>query len=111
MKRLYQQTFDHISMPEDKARALRAELVSRSSQTKTEVVSMKKQRMLLIAVAVIAALSLSAFAGGYHVVYRLLSGGDAPVENGVNLTDLPADFEQDGYHYTEENGGIVVTLD
>lgn len=111
MKRLYQQTFEHISMPEDKARALRAKLVSRSSQTKTEVISMKKQRMLLIAVAVIAALSLSAFAGGYDVVYRLLSGDNEPVENGVDLTDQPADFEQGDYHYTEENGGIVVTLD
>lgn len=111
MKRLYQQTFDKLSMPEDKARALRAKLVSQSSQRKTEVISMKKQRILWIAAAVIAALSLSAFAGGYDVVYRLLSGGDAPAENGVNLIDLPADIAQNDYHYTEENGDIVVTLD
>lgn len=111
MKRLYQQTFDHISMPEGKARALRAKLVSQDSQTKTEVISMKKQRTLLVAVAVIAALSLSVLAGGYDVVYRLLSGGEAPAKNGVELADQPADIAQNDYDYIEENGDIVVTLD
>lgn len=111
MKRLYQQTFDRIHMPEDSARALRAELGSRCSQTKTEVMFMKKRRILLVAAAVIAALSLSAFAGGYDVVYRLLSGGAAEAEDGVNLIDQPVDFEQGDYQYTEENGNIVVTLD
>lgn len=120
MNQLYQRTFDHVRMPEDRARSLRAALASRCSSTETEVISMKKQTMLrrptlLVAAALlIAALSLSALACGSRVIYRILSDkNDVPAfpENSTTYDLTGQEFDTGlPYTYTEEDGEIQVFL-
>ena len=116
MNHLYQRTFDHIRMPEDRARALRTDLASRCSQPETEVIFMNKKTILrrpaslLVAILLIAALSVTALACGGRVLYRILSDDEIPAVTGTvyDLTDQ--EVETVPYEYTEENGEIWVTF-
>ena len=91
MKSLYQQTFEQLRLSEEKARALRSELVSRGSGTETEEVNMKKKNFLkrpvtlLAAALLVCALCVTAFAYGGELVLgiqQLISGGN--IEQGVD---------------------------
>ena len=90
MDRLYQTTFDQVRMPEERAQRLRAELASRCSHHELEAISMNNSKkirrpaMAMVAVFVIAALSLTAFAYGETIVdrvYNMMTGG--MVEHGT----------------------------
>ena len=117
MNQLYQRTFDHVTMPEDHARSLRAELASHCSNHETEVIPMKKSTVrrptsFLVAAILIAAMSVSALACGihYYVTYEVKEGVALP-EDAVNITDQDTDFEVDSYDYREEDGMIIVDFD
>ncbi len=123
MNRLYERTFNRIRMPEDKVRALRAELASGCSNSETEVIPMNTHKALrrpttfLVAVILIASLTMSALAAGiyYNVVYHVVSDEEmaAMTENGAltELTGQNAIYEMDTYDYTEEDGQILVNFD
>lgn len=117
MNMLYQRTFDHVTMPEDHAQALRSTLASHCSNNETEVIPMKKHFVrrstsFLVAAILIAAMSVSALACGiyYYVTYEVHEGVEIP-EDAVNITDQDADFEMDSYEYREEDGMIIVDFD
>lgn len=117
MNKLYQRTFDHVSMPEDHAQALRSALASHCSNNETEVIPMKKHFVrrstsLFVAAILIAAMSVSALACGiyYYVTYEINENVEIP-EDAVNITDQDADFEMDSYEYHEEDGMIIVDFD
>ena len=117
MNQLYQRTFDHVTMPEDHAQSLRAELASHCSNHETEDIPMKKtivrrSTSFLIAAILIAAMSVSALACGiyYYVTYEVKEGVELP-EDAVNLTDQDADYVVDSYDYHEEDGMIIVDFD
>lgn len=126
MNRLYQRTFDHVHMPEDRARSLRAVLASRCSKPETEVTIMNKQKFLrrpaavLIAVLLIGALSITALAcdgGGIinrigDVIYQFISDdaeqGSPEGTVAIDLTDPELDVAIiDSYDYIEEDDGTV----
>ena len=116
MNRLYRNTFDQIVMPEDRAQALRTALASHCSPPETEVISMNKQKFLrrpasfLVAILLIAALSITALACGGRVLYRVLSEDEIPPVTGP-IHDLTGqDIETIPYEFTEENGEILVTF-
>lgn len=117
MNQLYQRTFDHVTMSEDHARSLRSALASHCSNNVTEVIPMKKTIMhrstaFLVAVVLIAAMSVSALACGiyYYVTYEVQEGVEIP-EDAFDLTEQDADFEMDSYDYREEDGMIIVDFD
>lgn len=125
MNRLYQKTFDHVRMPEDRARAMRAVLASRCSQSETEAVIMNKRKFLrrpaaiLIAVLLIGALSITALAadGGRiihqigDIIYEIVSGDTVlPADTvTIDLTDQDV-ITFDSYEFTEEDGEIWISL-
>lgn len=122
MNHLYQKTFDHVYMSEDRVRSLRAVLASHCSDPETEVITMNKQKILrrpatfLVAVLLIAALSVTALACGKYVTYQIRSGNDGaqtPPENSItfDLTEQGSDVTFHSYEYTEENGEVQVFLD
>lgn len=91
MDRLYQKTFDQVSLPEERAGSIRAVLALRCSQTETEAGNMNKHTFLRRPTAVLAAillvgiLSVTAFAYGDRIVehvYTLMSGGT--MEQGID---------------------------
>ena len=117
MNQLYQRTFDHVAMPEDHARSLRGELASHCSKNETEVIPMKKHFVrrstsFLVAVILIASLSVSALACGiyYYVTYEINEGVEIP-EGATGLAGQDADFEMDDFEYREEDGMIIVDFD
>ena len=117
MNQLYQRTFDHITMPEESAKSIRASLASRCSHNEMEVNPMKKNIVrkstsFLVAAILIATMSISALAYGiyYYVTYEVHEGIEIP-ENAVNITDQDTDFEMDSYEYREEDGMIIVDFD
>lgn len=114
MNQLYKRTFDHVTMPEESAKSIRASLASRCSNNETEVNPMKnnivrKSTSFLVAAILIATMSISALACGiyYYVTYEVKEGVELS-EDAVNLTDQDADFEMDSYDYREEDGMIIV---
>lgn len=117
MNQLYQRTFDHITMPEESAKSIRASLASRCSHNEMEVNPMKKNIVrkstsFLVAAILIATMSISALACGiyYYVTYEVHEGVEL-TEDAVNLTDQAAVFEMDSYDYREEDGTIIVDVD
>lgn len=129
MNRLYQRTFDHVHMPEDRARSLRAVLASRCSEPETEVIMMNKRKFLrrpaafLIAILLIGALSITALAcdGGRvihqigDVIYQIVAGdADLPADGVTyDLTDQEPDAVLDSSEYTEyieEDGTVRIIL-
>ena len=117
MNQLYQRTFDHITMPEERAKSIRASLASRCSHNETEVNPMKKNIVrkstsFLVAAILIATMSISALACGiyYYVTYEVHEGVEH-TEDAVNLTNQDVDFEMDSYDYREEDGMIIVDFD
>ena len=117
MNQLYQRTFDHITMPVESAKSIRASLASRCSHNEMEVNPMKKNIVrkstsFLVAVILIATMSISALAYGiyYYVTYEVHEGIEIP-EDAVNITDQDTDFEMDSYEYREEDGMIIVDFD
>lgn len=106
-------TFDHVTMPEDHARSLRSALASHCSDNETEVIPMKKNFVrrstsFLVAVILIAAMSVSALACGiYYVTYEVEESAEIP-EDAFDLADQNADFQVDSYDYREEDGMIIV---
>ena len=125
MDRLYQKTFDQVRLPEDRAQRLRAELASRCSHDEMEAISMdnsKKIRrpvMALVAVFLIAAMSLTAFAYGEKIVdrfYTMMTGGTVEhgtTEDGISYTGAstnldevvaPVELRDDGRLYLTVNG-------
>lgn len=117
MNQLYQRTFDHVTMPEGHARSLRAELASHCSKNETEVIPMKKNIMrrstsFLVAVILIASLSVSALACGIHHYVTYEVNEDAGLPAGPDkLTDQDAGLEIGSYAYREEDGMIIVDMD
>ena len=117
MNRLYQKTFDHVRMPEDRAQALRGALASRCPDTQTEVIAMNKKTclrrpaLLFAAVLLIAALSLSALACGGYVVYQVVTGKDAQMPENGTTYELTEPVEVMPYEYTEQDGQIYVSFD
>lgn len=113
MNQLFKRTFDHVTMPEDHARSLRAALASHCSDNEMEVIPMKKNFVrrstsFLVAVILIAAMSVSALACGiYYVTYEVEEGVEIP-EDAFDLTDQDADFEIGSYDYQEEDDMIIV---
>lgn len=100
MKRLYQQTFDRIHMPEKRAEMLRETLISQCSDPETEVYPMKKLRpkpmSLVAAIVMVCALTVTAFAYGGEVVtkvYQFMTGG-------ISISSV----DEDGNHYTISGG-------
>ena len=117
MNQLYRRTFNHVTMPEDHAQSLRAELASHCSNNEMEVIPMKKHLVrrstsFLVAAILIAAMSVSALACGiyYSVTYEINENVEIP-EDAVDLTDQNADFELESYDYHEEDGMIIVDFD
>lgn len=117
MKNLYQKTFDKVSMPEETYLHLRTVLASRCSQNEMEVNRMKNRTYLrrpaafLVALILIAALSVSALACGAYVVYQVLPE-NAEIPENENAADF-TDFEPDEvlpYEYTEKDGEIIVSF-
>lgn len=124
MKSLYQRTFEQLRMSEEKAGALRAELVSRGVGTETEVTNMNKMRFLkrpvgvLAAAIIVCALCVTAFAYGGQIVtglYQMMSGGSIEQgidENGIAYASGCADIDnalspielRDGRMYLVVNG-------
>lgn len=72
----------------------------------------RRSTSFLVAVILIAAMSVSALACGiyYYVAYEVHEGVEIP-EDAVNITDQDADFEMDSYEYREEDGIIIVDFD
>lgn len=97
MVRLYQKTFDQVHMPADRAQSLRDDLASRCSHDEMEAIVMKPNKRFrrplaaLVAVCIISALSITAFAYGDQIkeFYTFFTGGT--IEQGV---------DQDGNSYT-----------
>ena len=117
MNQLYQRTFDHVTMPEESAKSIRASLASRCSHNETEVNPMKKNIVrkstsFLVAASLIASMSISALACGiyYYVTYEVQEGVEFS-EDAFDLTGQDADFEMDSYDYREEDGMIIVDFD
>ena len=117
MNQLYQRTFDHITMPEESAKSIRASLASRCSHNETEVNPMKKNIVrkstsFLVAAILIATMSISALACGiyYYVTYEVQEGVEFS-EDAFDLTGQDADYEMDSYDYREEDGMIIVDVD
>ena len=117
MNQLYQRTFDHITMPEESAKSIRASLASRCSHNEMEVNPMKKNIVrkstsFLVAAILIATMSISALAYGiyYYVTYEVHEGVELP-ENAFDLTGQDADFEMGSYDYHEEGDMIIVDFD
>ena len=83
----YKRTFDKVSMPEQSYLRIRASLASRCSQNETEVYQMKnrtyfkKSIIVALAVLMVAALSVTAFAYGGEI-FTFLTGGT--VEHSVD---------------------------
>ncbi|MDO4516780.1 MAG: hypothetical protein Q4C76_06570 [Bacillota bacterium] len=93
MERNYQNLFDQISMPEDRAQALRTRLTSHCSPIEQEVIPMKETKklrrpaMALAAALLICALSVTAFAAGDKIVnslYSFMTGGT--IEEGITAS-------------------------
>lgn len=117
MNQLYQRTFDHITMPVESAKSIRASLASRCSHNETEVNPMKKNIVrkstsFLVAAILIATMSISALAYGiyYYVTYEVHEGVELP-EDAFDLTGQDADFEMGSYDYHEEGDMIIVDFD
>lgn len=117
MNQLYQRTFDHVTMPEERAKSIRASLASRCSHNETEVNPMKKNIVrkstsFLVAAILIATMSISALACGiyYYVTYEVQEGVEFS-EDAFDLTGQDADYEMDSYDYREEDGMIIVDFD
>lgn len=117
MNQLYQRTFDHVTIPEESAKSIRASLASRCSNNETEVNPMKKNIVrkstsFLVAAILIATMSISALACGiyYYVTYEVHEGVEIP-EDAFDLTEQDADFEMGSYGYREEDGMIIVDFD
>lgn len=117
MNQLYQRTFDHVTMPEESAKSIRASLASRCSHNETEVNPMKKNIVrkstsFLVAAILIATMSISAVACGiyYYVTYEVQEGVEFS-EDAFDLTGQDADYEMDSYDYHEEDGMIIVDFD
>ena len=117
MNQLYQRTFDHVTMPEESAKSIRASLASRCSHNETEVNPMKKNIVrkstsFLVAAILIASMSISALACGiyYYVTYEVQEGVEFS-EDASDLTGQDADYEMDSYDYREEDGMIIVDFD
>ena len=117
MNRIYQRTFDHVTMPEDHARSLCAQLASRCSNNETEVISMKKTIVrrttsFLVAAILIAAMSVSALACGiyYYVTYEVREGVESS-DDAFDLIGQDPDYEVGAYDYSEKNGMIIVDFD
>lgn len=119
MNQLYKRTFDQITMPEKRASALRAFLISRCSNNETEVITMNSTKILrrpaaiLAAILIIASLAVSAFACGRYVVYQIQTGEFELPEDSF-LYDW-IEFEPEAIlpyeNYTESNGEVTVTFD
>ena len=114
MNQLYQRTFDHVTMPVESAKSIRASLASRCSNNETEVNPMKKNIVrkstsFLVAAILIATMSISALACGiyYYVTYEVQEGVEFS-EDAFDLTGQNADYEVDSYDYREEDGMIIV---
>lgn len=73
---------------------------------------MHRSTAFLVAVVLIAAMSVSALACGiyYYVTYEVQEGVEIP-EDAFDLTEQDADFEMDSYDYREEDGMIIVDFD
>lgn len=117
MNQLYKRTLDHVTMPQERVKSIRASLASRCSNNEMEVIPMKKNYVrrsasLLIAAILLAIMSVSALAYGiyYYVTYEINENSEMP-DNAVNLTDQNADFEIESYDYHEEDGMIIVDFD
>lgn len=114
MNQLYQRTFDHVTMPEESVKSIRASLASRCSNNETEVTPMKKNIVrystsFLLAAILIAAMSISALACGiyYYVTYEVQEDVELS-EDAFDLIGQDADYEVGSYDYREENGTITV---
>lgn len=81
MKRLYQNTFDQVQLPEQAAERMRRHLQAASSRK--EVISMKKRlwRVVPIAAVLVIALTCTAFAYGEQLLaqIQMLTGGTVTV--------------------------------
>lgn len=119
MKNLYKKTFDKVSMPEEAYLHLRTVLASECSQRKTEVKIMKNRtcfkRGIIIALAVLmlAAMSITAFAYGGDVIYKIWPALDPDLPESADITEITdmEPVEIMPYEYTEEDGSIIVTFD
>lgn len=121
MKNLYQRTFDKVAMPEDAYLHLRTVLASRCSQDEMEVNRMKNRSyfkkgiIMALAVLMVAALSITAFAYGGQI-FSFLTGGTVEQgtdENGVTYTGVsmpdssPVEEFADGRVMLDFNGEIT----
>ena len=132
MDRLYQKTFDRVRMPKDRAQQLRTELASRCSRDEMEARTMNNSKKIrrpalaLVAVFVIAAMSLTAFAYGGTIVervYTLMTGGTVEhgiTEDGVSYASgsttldevtAPVELRDDGRLYFVANGEDIDITD
>lgn len=99
MDNLYQKTFDQLHMPDQRRQSLRAELASRCSHDEMEAIPMKTNQKIrrpivaLVAVFLISALSVTAFAYGDQIreIFFHISSTSF-IEHGV---------DEDGNSYTQ----------
>lgn len=116
MNQLYKKTFDHITMPEDRAQSLCTELIAHYAMNEKEVTPMnrtiaRRSHTLLVAVILLLAMSASALACGIYYAVTYEVNEDAVIsDDAVNLTDLDADFEYGDYTYHEEDGMVIVEM-
>lgn len=119
MNQRYQRTMDQIAMPEERARSLRSNLAARCSHQESEVCSMKlcphvkRPSALLVAFVLILALSITAYAAGSYVVYRVTNGEMDLPEDGVlhDLINAEPDEVVPYENWTESDGEVTVTFD
>lgn len=125
MSNKYKRTFSQIEMPQEKADALRANLLSQVCEPTKEETTLKHRNILrrpiyaLAAIILILSLSVTAMAYGEKIVenvYSFFSGG--AIETGIDeqgrsyssssidtdMTSAPMELREDGRVYLTVNG-------
>lgn len=116
MNQLYKKTFDHITMPEDRAQSLSTELIAHYAMNEMEVTHMnrtivRRSHTLLVAVILLLAMSASALACGIYYAVTYEVNEDAVIsDDAINLADIDADIEFSDYTYHEEDGMVIVEM-
>lgn len=123
MDNLYQKTFDQLHMPDQRRQSLRAELASRCSHDEMEAIPMKTNRKIrrpivaLVAVFLISALSVTAFAYGDQLKEIFFSISPSSVieqgvdEDGNPYTQVSLDGTSGSPLQTREDGRLYFVMD
>ncbi len=106
MRNHFQKTFEQVTMPEDCARRIQADILSKTQQQEVLVMKPKKRFVCTLAavVAVVLSLSLTAFAANEATDGALLR----QFTLWVNGEEYTASLTEDG-EYTLETGDYTIT--